>query len=165
MPEASSEPSLELVRPVLDWEWNLGIDAALLHDEFYTGARLAIPVSPSELDAHRGALRYFVETEDVATDGLTVLTAVQLKLERAFDDESAQEQAVELDVTEVLVLAIAQLRFAKYHLLRRNHSKSTLHRLLGGRLLDRVDESNRFPDIFGDRGKAELVPGGSPFAM
>lgn len=164
MSKASSDPTLELVRPVLDWEWSLGIDAALLHDEFYTGARLAIAISPSELDAHRRALRHFVEAEDISTDGLTVLTAVQLKLERAFDDDHARDHPVDLDVTEVLVLAIAQLRLAKYHMLRQNQSKSTLHRLLGGRLLDRVEESQRFPDVFGDRRKSELFPATNPSA-
>jgi len=101
MSKASGEPTLELLRRVTDWEWTIGLDAALLQDQFYTGTTLSVPVTPSELAAHRTALRHFVASRELSRDGLTVLTAVQLKLERAFDDSDdvSDRRLVDLDAT------------------------------------------------------------------
>ena len=164
MSKASGEPTLELLRRVTDWEWTIGLDAALLQDQFYTGTTLSVPVTPSELAAHRTALRHFVASRELSRDGLTVLTAVQLKLERAFDDSDdvSDRRLVDLDATEVIVLAVAHLGIARHHQSRRDPSEATLHRLLGGRLLDRVEDSATVPDVFGGDSPTALLPGGTP---
>lgn len=161
MSKASVEPTLEFLRQVTDREWTIGVDAALLQDRFYSGLQLSVPVRRSELAAHRTALRHFVARRDVSRDGLTILTAVQLKLERAFDDvgDEPPQQTVDLDATEVLVLAIAQFGLAQYHQARRNPREATLHRLLGGALLDFVDESPAVPDPFDENEGWDLLPG------
>jgi hypothetical protein len=166
MSKASAEPTLELLRRVTDWEWTIGLDAALLQDQFYTGTLLSVPVSGSELAAHRTALRHFVASRDLSRDGLTVLTAVQLKLERAFDDsdDGSDRRTVDLDATEVIVLAIANLGIAHHYRSRRDRSEATLHRLLGGQLLERVEDSPAVPDGFDENGTSALLPGSNPSA-
>jgi hypothetical protein len=166
MTKATPDPTLELLRRVTDWEWTIGLDAALLQDQFYTGAKLPVPVTRSELAAHRSALRHFVASRDLSRDGLTVLTAVQLKLERAFDDsdDDAGRRIIDLDATEVVVLAIAHLWSARDHQSRQDRSEATLHRLLGGGLLERVEESAVVPDVFGETDTAALLPGSNPSA-
>lgn len=123
----------------------MGVDAALLHDRLYTGSLYSIPITASELVAHRRALRYVVEHRDVSSDGLTVLTAIQLRLEIAFDDSDdpdgpAPRATVELDGTEILALATAHFGAADHAGSVPEVEDATLHRLLGRRLLDRIED-------------------------
>lgn len=162
MSKALGEPTLELLRQVTDRDWTIGVEVALLQDRFYSGQQLSVPVRRSELAAHRNALRHFVACRDLSKDGLTILTAVQLKLERAFDDVDADapRQSVELDVTEVLVLAIAQFGAAQHYRERRNHREATVHRLLGETLLAQVEDSSAVPNVLGEWKRVGLLPGG-----
>ncbi|HKL27928.1 MAG TPA: hypothetical protein VJ898_01555 [Natrialbaceae archaeon] len=145
MSKASHGASLELVRRVTDVEWRVGVDAALLHDHLYTGSQFSVPITASELAVHRRALRHVVEHRDVSSDGLTVLTAIQLRLEIAFDDldESdgpAPRTTVDLDGTEILALATAHFGAADHAGSAPEVEDATLHRLLGRRLLDRIED-------------------------
>ncbi|MFT4890754.1 MAG: hypothetical protein ACI9YT_001675 [Halobacteriales archaeon] len=154
MSDANTEQSLELVRRVSDVEWRVGADAALLRDRLYTGSRYSIPITASELAVHREALRNMVEHRDLSQDGLTVLTAVQLQLELAFDDlddgTGANAQAtVDLDGTEVFALATAHLGAASNAGSGRDghDHDETLHRRLGHRLLDRIGDETPATDV------------------
>ncbi|MFW5919320.1 MAG: hypothetical protein ACOCSF_03880 [Halanaeroarchaeum sp.] len=145
MSKVGSGASLELVRRVTDVQWRVGVDAALLHDQFYTGSRYSIPITESELAVHRRALRHLVRHRDVSTDSLTVLTAIQLRLEIAFDDldendGSTPRTTVELDGTEILALAAAHFGAADHEGYVPGVEDATIHRLLGRRLLDRIED-------------------------
>lgn len=161
MSDASTERSLELVRRVTDVEWRVGADAALLRDRLYTGSRCSITITASELAVHRRALRHMVENRDLSQDGLTVLTAVQLQLELAFDDldgladhdgQNAQT-TVELDGTEVFALATAHLGAASNGRSRgddhdHDHEHdATRHSLIGRRLLDKIGDDTPARDV------------------
>jgi len=169
MSDASTERSLELVRRVTDVEWRVGADAALLRDRLYTGSVCSITITASELAVHRRALRHMVEHRDLSQDALTVLTAVQLKLELAFDDLAGPDDhegqnaraTVELDGTEVFALATAHLGAASSgrsrvdaHNHDHNHEHdhghehdATRHRLIGRRLLDRIGDDTPARDV------------------
>lgn len=159
MSDASTEQSLELVRRVTDVEWRVGADAALLRDRLYTGSRYSIPITASELAVHRRALRHMVEHRDLSQDGLTVLTAVQLQLELAFDDldgrddhdGQAAQATVELDGTEVFALATAHLGAASTARSGADDQEpeydATRHRLIGRRLLDRIGDDTPAKDV------------------
>jgi hypothetical protein len=143
-PNATTGPTFEFIRRVPDEEWTLDVDVAILRDRLYTGTQLSIPVTTAELVAHRSAIRRLLDVRDVSRDGTTVLTAVQLRLERAFDDvdPGIGQTVVDLDATEVVALATAHFGMANRHHSRREDEIATRHRSLGQRMLDWIAEDS-----------------------
>jgi len=142
--QPTADPAFEFIREVPAEEWTLDVDVAVLRDRLYTGTLLSIPVTTSELVAHRSAIRRLLEVSDVSRDGTTVLTAVQLRLELAFDDvdPGIGQTVVDLDATEAVALATAHFGMANRYHSRREDDIATRHRSLGQRILDWIAEDS-----------------------